>query len=170
MKQFEPRVRTIGENTFYVRPFPAFTATNISGELASVITPLIGSLAPLAKKSSGSEGNSLFDIDIEDAAPEIAGAFSSISGDKLEKLMKKLLVQYKNISVETPDAPNVQILTEDLVNEIFCGDVQNMFVLAFEVIRTNYNGFFEKLGNLSGLAFGLLNKTKPSTNDSVSST
>ena len=83
MKQFEPRKRTIGENIFYVRPFPAFVATNISGELAAVITPLIGNLAPLINKAGSGGGNGLMDVNIEEAAPAIAGAFSSVSGDKL---------------------------------------------------------------------------------------
>lgn len=170
MKQFEPRVRKIGENTFYVRPFPAFVATNISGELAAVITPLIGNLAPLFNKVDAGEGNGLLDVDVVEAAPAIAGAFSSISGDKLESLMKKLLVRYKNISVEMYDSTEAQVLTEDLVNELFCGDVQEMFILAFEVIRTNYNGFFAKLGNLSGSVFELMNKVKPSAKNTESST
>ena len=36
------------------------------------------------------------------------------------------------------------------VNEIFCCDILGIYQLAFEVIRTNFGGFFEKLGNLSG--------------------
>ena len=44
----------------------------------------------------------------------------------------------------------VRLLTEDLANEVFCTDVQDMFILAFEVIRTNYNGFFKKLGDRFG--------------------
>lgn len=171
MKQFEPRVRTIGEYTFYVRPFPAFVATNISGELAGIITPLLGNLAPLISKvNPGEGGNGLLDVNVEEAAPAIAGAFSSVSGDKLESLMKKLLVRYKNISVELPTANDAQILTEDMVNEIFCGDVQGMFILAFEVIRSNYNGFFEKLGSQFGSLSELLNKVTPSTKNTGSST
>ena len=169
MKQFDPRIRTIGENTFYVRPFPAFVAANITGELASIITPILSSITPLIDKAKGGEGNGLMDIDLEESAPAIAGAFSLISGDKLEKLMKKLLTQYRNISVESGNS-EAKILTEDMVNELFCGDIQEMFILAFEVIRTNYNGFFEKLGSLYGTASGLLKKTKPTTQNSASST
>ena len=33
MKQQETTQKTIGENKFYIRPFPAFRAANISGEL-----------------------------------------------------------------------------------------------------------------------------------------
>ena len=37
-----------------------------------------------------------------------------------------------------------EILDMDIVNEIFCGDVQDMFILAFYVIRLNFNGFFQE--------------------------
>jgi hypothetical protein len=40
----------------------------------------------------------------------------------------------------------------DIVNEIFCGDVQDMFILAFYVIRLNFNGFFKRLAGPSGKA------------------
>ena len=44
-------------------------------------------------------------------------------------------------------------------NEVFCEDVQDMFLLAFEVIRTNYNGFFKKLGGRFGSLIEGLTKT-----------
>lgn len=151
MKQFEPKQVTIGENTFYIFPFPAFKASNLSGELAALALPLVGSLAPFlgVKKPDGSE-TGLLDVDVNEAAPAIAGAFNSISGDKIEGLMKKLLISGKNITVEVEDEDEPQRLTEDMVNEIFCGEVQEMFVLAFEVIRVNFSGFFKKLGGQSG--------------------
>lgn len=153
MKQFDTRSKTIEGNTFYVRPFPAFKAVNLTGELSAVIAPLLGALTPyIGTVVTSDKDGGLFDVDVEEAAPAIAGAFSSISGDKLESIMKKLLTTYGNIAVELADENEAQKLTEDLVNEIFCGDVQGMFVLAFEVIRANYNGFFRKLGDLSGRA------------------
>ena len=45
-----------------------------------------------------------------------------------------------------------EILDMDIVNEIFCGDVQDMFILAFYVIRLNFNGFFKRLAGPSGKA------------------
>ena len=72
--------------------------------------------------------------------------------------MKHLLIAGKNISFETPDSEKAQLLTEDLANELFCEDVQDMFLLAFEVIRTNYSGFFKKLTARFGTAMGALMK------------
>ena len=40
MKQFEAKSKQIGENVFYIRPFPALVAANLSGDLAAVLTAL----------------------------------------------------------------------------------------------------------------------------------
>ena len=156
MKQLESREVTVGENTFYIRPLPAFKAANLSGELAALVTGLT-SLIP-SGTTAENMGNGLFDIDVKDAGPAISAAFSSLSGDKIESILKHLLIAGKNISVEIP-GERVQILTEDVANEVFCEDVQDMFILAFEVIRTNYNGFFKKLGGRFGPVIEALTKT-----------
>lgn len=46
MKQMEITKKEIGENTFYIKPFPAFVAVNISGELVSVLSPCWAVLLP----------------------------------------------------------------------------------------------------------------------------
>ena len=153
MKAFETKERQLGDVMFYVRPLPAFTAANISGELFGTLLPALGSLAPMVGDKT--DPASLLDIDSEVAAKALAKGMSGISGEKLEYLLKKLLVQHRNISFEQVgpfDAKNKspQILTEDLANDLFCGDVQDMFILAFDVIKSNYSGFFEKLGSLFG--------------------
>lgn len=172
MKQLESREVTVGENIFYIRPLPAFKAANLSGELAALVLPLVTGLTSLIPAGTTAEnmGNGLFDIDVKDADPAISAAFSSLSGDKIEAILKHLLIAGKNISVEVP-GERVQILTEDLANEVFCEDVQDMFILAFEVIRTNYNGFFKKLGGRFGPVVEALKQTvTPSQTSTESST
>lgn len=172
MKQLESREVTVGENIFYIRPLPAFKAANLSGELAALVLPLVTGLTSLIPAGTTAEnmGNGLFDIDVKDAGPAISAAFSSLSGDKIEAILKHLLIAGKNISVEVPGG-RVQILTEDLANEVFCEDVQDMFILAFEVIRTNYNGFFKKLGGRFGPVVEALKQTvTPSQTSTESST
>lgn len=172
MKQLESREVTVGENIFYIRPLPAFKAANLSGELAALVLPLVTGLTSLIPAGTTAEnmGNGLFDIDVKDAGPAISAAFSSLSGDKIEAILKHLLIACKNISVEVP-GERVQILTEDLANEVFCEDVQDMFILAFEVIRTNYNGFFKKLGGRFGPVVEALKQTvTPSQTSTESST
>lgn len=172
MKQLESREVTVGENIFYIRPLPAFKAANLSGELAALVLPLVTGLTSLIPAGTTAEnmGNGLFDIDVKDAGPAISAAFSSLSGDKIEAILKHLLIAGKNISVEVP-GERVQILTEDLANEVFCENVQDMFILAFEVIRTNYNGFFKKLGGRFGPVVEALKQTvTPSQTSTESST
>lgn len=147
MKQLEPVMEMVGGTNFYITKFPAFKAANLTGELASVLAPLLGALVPLV----GSSDDGLMDIDAGKAAEAISGC-SAISGDKLEKLMQKLLlgghivveVQNDNYEIEP------QRLDMDLANEIFCGEVQDMFILCFHVIKLNFNGFFKKFAGLSG--------------------
>ena len=149
MKQMEVTEKRIGEHTFFIKPFPAFTAANISGELAKLIGPLIAGLASLL--NGGEEEIDIRDIEANKAAVALSDAFSSLSGDQVERIMKKLLIDNENISVEGPVTDDaVKVLNFDLTNEVFCGDVMNMYALCFEVIRLNFGGFFKSLGDRSG--------------------
>ena len=148
MKQMEPKDITVQGMQFHVFPFPAFKAANISGELAALIAPILGGLAPML---GGGTENPL-DIDAEKAVPAITGALNTLSGDKVEEILKKLLVTGQNITVDI-DGKTVY-LTESLANELFCMEAQGLYMLAFEVVRCNFGGFFAKLGSLSGSAAG----------------
>ncbi len=155
MKQMEPTAVMVGGMKFYITPFPAFKAANISGELASVLAPLLGSLFPLVGGMK-TEGKSIMDIDIDsvdaDKAAEAVMNCPLISGDKLEGLMRKLLLGGHIVAkVENDEGESeAQRLDMDLANELFCGEIQEMFVLCFHVIKLNYKGFFRKFAGLSG--------------------
>lgn len=158
LKQMEPTKEKVGGYNFYIKPFAAFKAANLTGELASVLAPLLGALAPLV--SDQKEG-SLMDVDAAQAADALSNC-TNISGDKMEKLMQKLLLG-GHIVVELPDEEGelkAEVLDMDIANEIFCGEVQDMFVLCFHVIKLNFNGFFKKIAGLSGKV-GLANQKKP---------
>jgi hypothetical protein len=138
MKQHETTTKEIGGNTFYIRPFEAWTSIAVHGDL-------IVSLAPVLTPIAGSTGASdVMNLDVL----SFATALSSLSGDKLVQLLKKMLTKHNNISVETDDG--VKMLSDELTGEIFCGDAQDMFVLAWEVIRVNFPAIFKKLGGLFG--------------------
>lgn len=145
LKQVEPTVEIVGGNKFYITPFAAFKAANLTGELASVLAPLLGVLAPLASDGS------LMDVDAGKAAEAMVNC-TAINGDKLEKLMKKLLLGgHITVEITNEDGETEgERLNEDLANEIFCGDVQDMFALCFHVIKLNFSGFFKKFAALSG--------------------
>lgn len=166
MKQLETTEKKIGDSVFYIKPFPAFVAANISGDLAALITPLLGGLAPLLGEGGNNEEN-VMDRDVGDVLPSLSAAFSSLSGEKFERMMKKLLIDHKNIAVmnEAVTGGEVQVLTYDTANEVFCGEVQDMYILCWEVIRLNFKGFFKKLGTrFGGVIQGLMSKAgNPST-------
>lgn len=154
-KMMQPTEQKIGGNTFYIYPLPAFMAANLSADVISLLAPLIGGIAgALGTRDDGlgeskGESKGLMDMDVSEAAPHIAGAFSSLSADKTERLLRNLLMN-KNVVVKQEGSADVDYLTEDKCNEIFCGNVQNMFVLAFHVIKVNYGDFFESIGSQSG--------------------
>lgn len=146
MKQMEVTEIALGEYMFYLKPFPAFKAANISGEIATLVVPVLGAMLPLLDNNSDTPGDA--------AVAGLAQALGNLSGDQLEKLVRKLLIENNNISVEG-EATNgkARPLNQDLANEIFCGDVFGMFQLCWEVLKLNYSGFFEKL---KGTQFGSL--------------
>lgn len=146
LKQLEPTKVVVGDKKFLITPFPAFTAANLTGELASVLAPLFSALAPMAV-----EKGDLGDIDVTEAAGALSNSVG-FDGDKIEKLMKKLLLG-GNVVVEWVDEDGnneAERLNYDLANELFCGEVQEMFILCFHVIKLNFNGFFKKLAGQFG--------------------
>lgn len=170
MKRMERTEKVIGENTFYIAPFAAFTAANISVELTAILSPMIGSMGAVvgeidmkeamkaanqpsfdtenaSEKAGGFAVEDIMNMDVGKLMPALARAFGSLSGDKFEHLMRRLLVDNQNISVqgEVTEGRTVN-LTADLANEVFCGEIQDMLLLCYEVIKVNFSGFFKKLG------------------------
>ena len=161
MKQLDTVRKEIGNKVFYIRKFAAFTAANISADLTATLLPLLGGIGPAFSAAlNGDDGanTELLNADIATVLPSITSAFSNLSGDKIESLMKRLLIDYRNVSVESDETNGqVQILSYDLANEVFCGETQDMYVLCFEVIKVNYAGFFKKVNARFG---GLIEKMK----------
>lgn len=156
LRQTEPEIKTIGGMEFYITPFPAFKAVNISGSLVSVLAPVIGTLAPLAGKRNKNNLEELADTEVSDKdlthALEAMASCPALDGDKTEALVRKLLIG-GHIVVKTEDEDgntSPEKLTMDLANEIFCGNIQDMLVLCFYVIQLNFKGFFKKLASQSG--------------------
>lgn len=174
MKQMNVTVKEIGDAVFYIKPFPAFTSANIAGELTKLLTPILGALVAIFtggdKEEEGGTGAEdkadvdVMDTDIEAAIPSLVTAMSTLDGEKVEDMMKKLLVKYKNISVECELTQGAaKVLTMELANEIFCGEIQDMFILCFEVAKVNFGGFFKKLGGRFGNLVEVIQKATPST-------
>lgn len=160
LRQTEPKEVIVDGVKFYIRPLPAFKAANLTGELAVVLAPLFASFGALIKDTD-EENDGLMDMEIEQVLPLVSKAFDGLSGEKVESLLKKLIISNKNIAVELENEEGeeeVEVLTEDIANEIFCGEVQSMFLLAYHVIQFNFNGFFKKLAGPSGKAGEFITK------------
>lgn len=153
LKQVEPVTRKIGDTTFYITPFPAFRAANLSAELASVLAPLSGVVAAVmsGSKDASGENFNLMDLDVRKVVEGMSGA-ADLNGDKLESLMKKLLLGgHIRAEVENERGEkDLETLDMDLANELFCGEIQDMYALCVHVIQLNYNGFFKRLSAQSG--------------------
>ena len=111
MKQMQITEAKIGDNTFYIKPFPAFTAAKISGDLSALLMPVVGGVAAAIPGNSSDtdkdvgEITSIEDVtasimDIDAALPAMSKAFAGISGDKIEVMMKKLFITHNNVSFE----------------------------------------------------------------------
>ena len=164
MKQTTPITKEIGDYRFYIRPFSAFTAANMTGDLANIATPMLAAIAPPAVKVLGSKDRKVLDTDLADMAPCMEGAFSGLSGDKLERISRKLLIEHKNISCEEIGTGKTVLLDQDTANEVFCGEIQDMFLLMWYVIQVNFSGFFKKLAARFGLDGDLLKGTAATSN------
>lgn len=173
MKMTEPKAVVVQGTTFYIYPFSAFKAANLSGELIALLGPMLGGLASLVSDGeadgnsntsdtkvtaakSGSEDNSFLDKDIDwsKVSDAMGSAFSTLSGDKVESILRKLLIANRNITAEYDG--QVSYLDEDILNDIFCGEIQGMYVLAYHVIKNNFGGFFAKFESQSGSAIKMI--------------
>lgn len=185
MKRFERTEKVIGENTFYIAPFAAFTAANISVELTAILSPMIGSMGAVvgeidmadamraanqpsfdtenaATEDGGIAVEDIMNADMEKLLPALARAFGSLSGDKFERLMRRLLVDNKNISVQgEATGGRTVLLDKDLADEVFCGEIQDMLILCYEVVKVNFSGFFKKLGAQFGRQLRAMSAQEP---------
>lgn len=150
MVDSKPVRKEIGGYTFYIRPMSAMKCAALSGDLAAVVVPLMSALLPLA-------GGDMDNVNLVEAAPAIAGAFSTLSGEKLQKLIAALLVDDRTIGVEGPGINGATMMDEKTMDLVFAGNAQNMFVLAFYVINANFGDFFGSLGTRYG---GAIEKLK----------
>lgn len=177
MKRMEVIEKCIGGTKFYLKPFSAFYASNISGDLANLIGPILSAIAPAfgsfdmekAKEAvmngttDEAELGGIMDAQIEEILPALSNALSCVSGEKIERMMMKLLISAKNISYEDDEDGRPHILDRDAADEIFCGNLQDMYILCFEVIKINFRGFFSKLGGRFGSLLDAFKGAAPST-------
>ncbi len=147
LKQIEPKRVSLCGADFAIFPFGAMKAANLSGDLGRFLGPIVAGCLPLIGSS-----DETMSLDLKDAFPLVTEAFASLDGDVIEKLFRKLLLD-GNITCSYIDHAGQRVqnrLTQDILDEIFCQNIDDMFRLAYEVININYSGFFKKLLGQSG--------------------
>ena len=105
-----------------------------------------------SKNADGSDFD-IMNLDVRKVVEGMSGC-AELSGDKLEQVMKKLLLG-GHIRVELEDEhgeKTMEKLDADLANELFCGEIQDMYALCVHVIQLNFSGFFRRLSAQSGAA------------------
>lgn len=140
--------------SFFISPFPVFTAARITAQLSKVLSPILGGVITIlgSENETGEDTEKDLSENVVAAIPAFTAAMQGLSPVEFEKLARELLVNSRNIAFKNQDYPNGEILTEDAVNAIFAGNTQNMYILAFHVIKENYGGFFGKFKIPSGNA------------------
>ena len=159
----------IDGTSFFVAPFPVFAAVRITAMLSKVLAPVLGGLIALLGESADEEAEDDLGNEIKSAIPSFVEAMSSTNPADFERLFRELLVNSRNIAFQDDEHTTGEILTEDYLNAMFAGDSQNLYILAYHVLKVNFRGFFEKFSSLSGSP--LIQKLKaqidsPDTGDS----
>ena len=139
---FEVKEKKIGDNTFYVRPFPVLQALELLGDLQAVFT-------------TGLEKFDVKDDGRKDGAPKsfleknatigaaIAGIGENLKGPALVGFAKRLL-DSNYVSVKRAGEAEPVRLTADVYNNIFSGNLKQLIeLLYFIVVDVNFADFFE---------------------------
>lgn len=151
-KQLHKVEIVIGNYNFNIFPFKAMTAARLSGEVSSFVLPLLSGATSLLGVLLSDDHSKIGEQSLS-LAPSIANAFSTLSGEKLEKLLNDLLLSNENISFEMMGDSKTYRLDKNSLDEIFCCDIMGLYTLALEVIKLNFGDFFIKLKGLFGNLF-----------------
>ena len=171
-RQIDPKIVEVGGRKFSIYPFGAFYCANLSGELTRFFGPFIGGAAPILQALMSEDKQ---DTNIAELMPGLTSALENMDGNKVEYLLAKLLIAQNNIYFEGQDDfgnKQIKALTKDVADGLFVQEIQDMYILAFEVIRLNFGGFFGKLlgqYGLQDLVGKILTTATTETSTSVSS-
>jgi hypothetical protein len=141
-KANKPHEVAVGEHLFHVRKYRALPSARISGNLVSTIAPLLGGAGSLFDEESN---KNVLDSNLSELLPELAEALAKVDGDKLEKLLRELLIDEGCISFDG------DLLTQSVLDELFCGDLFGLLELAVKVCKLNFETVFTMLGNRFGI-------------------
>lgn len=132
---------TIGDHEFHIRKFEPFVALKVMGDLQrKFLTPFLAALNAKDKLAGGSaDGEFVAALDKLSA---------SLDGEQAVALVKTL-VSFKHIGVQFPNETLPMALNETRLAQSITS-VEDLIQLAVEVVKHNYEGFFERAKNHIG--------------------
>ena len=156
---------TIGSNVFHIAKFEPIKAMINLGGIQKIISPVIGNALGGAKGINGVLDKDIANAnDLKDLLPMLKGLFfglgENLDGDKINKLLK-ILLDAEYISVDDPISGNTVKLNQSMINTVFMGDygdLPDMMILAYEVVKVNYASFFTRLSTQFGSLGALVAK------------
>lgn len=151
LANIEYKEKEIGGRLFKVRAMPPLKSLELLGDLQAVFTTgLSGNLA------EGKEGQKFIDKDL-DIGNIIAGIGKNLKGAALVSFATRIINE-DYVNVKEPEAHEFERLTQVKFNNIFIGNLKNMFLLMQFVLEVNYGDFFENLPSLTGVVQALAMK------------
>lgn len=145
----------IGEVTFHIRPFDAFTQLGLFGDLQREILPALGGVMNVVMAG---------DKDAERDEKAMLAAFNDLAGRFDGATLKKWatrLLDEQHVSFETAES-DVQKLTKHNVNDAL-PDFGAVLELMFHVGKLNFADPLARWASLSGLAQKLTAKLSASS-------
>jgi hypothetical protein len=153
--KFEVKNRKIGANTFYVRAFPALEGLKLYGDLQKAVTAALkGGLTSNGETEDMKEALLGAQINIGAILAQLGESFN---GEVLAQFSERLL-DAEYVSVKIKGETEAVMLTEDVINELFTGNLVEMLKLEKFIIEVNFGDFFALIPNLSGVREMLVSK------------
>lgn len=151
MKEFKPNTvsKKIGENTYYVNPFPPFEAFELLGDLQAVVTSSLCNNKPY---DDNDKADDVLDKKINFFAI-IGGIGKNLNGKVLVQFADRLLDE-NYIAVKCKGETEAEKLDEDARNVLFTGHLKEMSEVLLFIIEVNFKDFFDYLKSLFGGAIG----------------
>lgn len=145
----EIKEKEIGENVYFVRPFPPLKSLELLGDLQAVVTSSLDAAVDKKDGVDSEEEMSVLDSNINIGAI-ISGIGKNLKGPALVSFANRI-IDKEFVSVKRPTDETAIKLEKNISDNIFAGHLLEMLQLMHFVLEVNYADFFENLPDLSGI-------------------
>ena len=156
LASYDVKSREIGGNTYYVTAFPPLKAIELLGDLQALITTGAKDMDIKNADTKEEKTDSIFEKNVSVGAL-IAGIGSNLRGATLVSFAQRI-VSPENVSVQRPGETKPVRLDKAIFNNLFTGNLKQLFLLINFVLEVNYEDFFEDAPNLTGFIQALTKK------------